>query len=617
MQPYQEEYIANCQTIRTLTAPPTIGDLPFERVFDATMETMKQARALFQRNMELLTEYLLPLLDNLYAQTDDVLWELESFGDALVAKPQVLDMALACQIHEAILSCARHTKNKDVVIRLLYKVGMDRFGYWQMLNGSEMPQMDRFSVPMRYCFAEAGSYLKYYDEFTCEETKAYILRSVANCYLGYFKDWRERIKRVRYSMQVFQDEQYRAGAPGLPWNSYMISLHRQMTSVLPHGFRAGSLSVDEVTDIMESAHLIYEKQHEKAKESGRPVKVTGLLSFYALEFGCSLISKEEFLAAVETLMNEADASSYDEDTEYQILSLPAFYVAYIKEMPEMIQPRESYITGLYQRMLHYIAKMPSDCVTDTTRSRIRHILGSYLEIKDGISYRQMALALFSRFSPDLYAHGHAVGGMAKLLCKAIYAEEPDFFDDIPTFAAMPDGKEKEAAILEYAYNAGLFHDIGRLNFSVLYSNAGRQRLRREQDALELHPYLGRKWLRETDSTKCYIDVAFGHHRWYDESDGYPEEYHRNESPYRAMVDVVALMDYLEKEERDDSYILLHTTPFHEKAEKAMKLSGRRFSPLVTGWLRDEKLAKQLEALYINGRRDGYYQCFKQSMQQES
>jgi len=588
-------------------------DIPFKRIFDATIDSMSKARALSLRNMQLLTEYLLPLLDNLYEQTNDVLKELEDFGDVLTAKPQILDMALACQIHEAILSCARRSDEKDMVIRLLYKVGMGRFGFWQMLNGSDIPQIERFSVPMRYCFAEASSYLKYYDEFTCEQTKGYILRSVANRYLGYFKDWRERIQCVRYSMQVFQDAQYRASAPGLPWDNYMVSLHRQMTSVLPHGFRAGSLSADDVADIMESAHLIYVQQYEKAKENGTHITATGLLPYYALEFGCGFLSKERFLAAMEALMNDADITSYDADTEYQIFSLPAFYAAYMKGMPEMIPSREEYITTLYQRMLQYIAKMPPDRVTDTTRSRICKVLSSYIEIANGFSYRTMALSLTAFFSPDLYAHEYAVGAMARLFCKAIYTEEPDFFDDIPAFAVMPADEKKENAILEYAYNAGLFHDIGRLNFSILYNNTGRRRLRQEQEILELHTYLGRKWLMEVDSARCYADVAFGHHRWYDESDGYPEEYHRNESPYRAMVDVVALMDYLDNEEGDDSYLLLRTIPFHEKVEKAMKLSERRFSPIVTDWLRDAKLAEQLRVLYENGRRDGYYRIRKNEL----
>lgn len=609
MRPYQEEYIANCRAIRELTASPFPGNVPFDAGFHATMKSMEQAKQLSMRDTALLQENLLPLLDDIFRQDEETLEELEAFADALMTGAQALDLALSCQIYRALLNCARHRKDREAVIRRLYKVGMTRFGIWKMIQLFNLPNVREFSDQMRYYFVEAASYLKYFNEFSHDETKGYILRSLANIYLGRFDNWRDRLNIVRHTMRVFTDQRYRASAPSLPWKSYVSSIHRQMISVMPHNLSEGSLSPDEVTDIMESAHIIYERQYEQARSSGRPIQANGLLTYYSLEYGCGLITKEELLRCIEELMDTADTSLYDSTTEYQVLSLPAFYAQYLQTMPEMIPPRRGYITGLYRRLLWYVDAMPLDKVTDQTQLYIQQIMGKFIEIEDGISYRQLVLSLTSRFAPDLYAHGHVVGQMAKAICRAITAEEPGFFDDVPEFAAMPEGIGKRAAVQEYAYNAGLLHDIGYVNFTPLYSHAGRRRLQLEGDILELHAEAGQVQLADYPSTRAYADVAHGHHRWYDGSDGYPDSFRRRESPYRAVVDVIALADYLDSEENDNYIFSNQSVSFEKKIEKIQNLAGRRFSPMVTSWLRVPALLRRLRTLYENGRREGYYRCF--------
>ncbi len=613
MQPYQEEYIKNCQTIRTLSALHTVRSLPFDEGFSMLLENLRQARKLSQRNTYLLMEFLLPLLDNLYGQKKAVLLELEAFADALIAAPQVLDVSLACQIDEALLSCARQRKNRETVIRMLYKVGMARHGYWQMLFGNKTAPVEKYVFPMQYCFMEASSYLKYFDEFESEETKGYILRSLANLYLGNHRDWRERLRCVRHTMQVFSDERYRASAPGLPWDKYVFTIHRQMVSVLPHGKVMGGVAPDEVVDIMESAHIIYAEQYEKARKEGRSVRAEGLVTYYALERNCGLLSNEKFFRALEELLDEVDVTKYDADMEYKIVAMPAYYVVYLSDgMKELVEPRKDYITSLYKRMLRYVKAMPPEQVTSRTSMRCLLNMSSFIEIEGGVTYGAMALAFLAILAPDLYAHSHVVGEMARAICQTICAEEPGFFDDIPDFSALSEGEEKRKAISEYAYGAGMLHDIGRLNFVGLYSHAGRQMLHREEELLELHSNLGQTWLAGWASTRRYADIALGHHRWYDGSDGYPEEYHRGECPYRAMVDVISLADFLDRDEDDDAYILVHAPAFRDRLSEAEGLAGRRFSPMVTGWLRDQTLVKRLEELYRNGRREGYYRCFLRS-----
>ncbi len=611
MQPYQEEYIENCRIFRNITSMPFLSSSDFDAFFEDSIRNMHKAHELAQRSTQLLQENLLPVLDDLHLQKPEVLEELESFADALTQGPQALDVALACQLHESLLTCYRHSGQRENVIRELYKLGMSRYGFWVMLTGLELSETEGFSLRMRYCFVEAGSYLKYFDEFR-EDTKGYILRSLANTYLGDFADWREKLRCVRRSMQVFSDEQYRASAPGLPWDRFIYLLHRQMVSVLPYHFPEGTLSPDAVVDVMESAHLIYELQYEKAKQKGEPLHAHRLMPYYSVEYACGLITKEELLSHMEELMDSGDPAIYDDNNNYRIISMPAYYVQYLRYMPDMAPPRHGYISQLYRRLLSYVRKMPTEKITDQTKLYLRQTLASFLEIKDGVSYREVALEIMVRFAPELYAHGYTVGKMGQALCRVIMDDEPDYFDDIPSVKELPSAGEKRKAMEEMVFNAGMFHDMGKVHFTSLYHHAGRQMLRSEEEALELHTLVGYARLKEHESTKEYADAAYGHHRWYDGNDGYPAGFKRKESPYRSLVDLIAFADYLDFESGDVTSLPVRTVSFEEKIRRATDLEGRRFSPLVTGWLRTPDLLQQLKELYLNGRREGFRQLFLRS-----
>ncbi len=606
MEPYQEKYIQNCRTYQELTAL----DLLNWSSFDAAMEQFRRAGLLAEENTILLQEKLLPVLDQLYEQDDGTLTCLEEFADTLTAGRQPLDLALAEQLHTALLNVHRRSKRRERIIKALYKLGMVRYQTWNMLTGIDGPTAEQYTARMRYCFAEASGYLKYYQEFD-EETLSYILRSLANIYLGSFADWRERLGVVRHTMQVFTDDRYRAAAPGLPWERYMDAVHRQMLSVLPHSFPEGNLSPDEVEDVMDSALLIYERQLQQAAQEAKDLEASRLLPYSRIEFSCGLISKEAFLSYMEELMDAAAPARFDSDTSYRIISMPAFYVQYLLQMPGLIPPRRKYIDQLYARMLDYIRTIPAAEVSEATYLHMRQTLSVFLEQEGGLPYLELARSMMLWLAPELYAHGYAVGRMAQVLSQAILSGEPGYFDDIPQIAALAGRLEKLRAVSKLSFTAGILHDIGKLSFTSLYDHAGRQLLSSEAEALRLHTETARR-LQNYPSTELYADAARGHHRWYDGSGGFPEDFRRQESATRALVDVIALSNFLDSEP-DNAKLPYHTSPFEDRVREALRLEGRRFSPLVTVCLRDPSVLEQLKTLYETGRREGYDYCFRHAL----
>ncbi len=124
MHPYQEEYIANLRKISALTIYRKQKKQTFEIYLKELQKNQQQIEQIVKRNMELLREKLFPLLDHIFDASQEELKELEEFAEKLLNSKEELDIGLFCQIHKALLSFARLTKNRNAMIRELYWQGI-------------------------------------------------------------------------------------------------------------------------------------------------------------------------------------------------------------------------------------------------------------------------------------------------------------------------------------------------------------------------------------------------------------------------------------------------------------------------------------------------------------
>jgi len=206
MQPYQEEYLANLRQFTTLTQRKRPDELSFEQYAGQLLEDGDRIARLGARNMELLRTGLFPMLDNLFSAGQEQLDELSGFSFQLFNGVIELDVGLFCQIHRALLSLARHNRDRPAMIRELYWLGLGRNGMVSKLVGLEQKDIDPYTHQMRLCFTEAAAYLKYFDEIEDDETRGYILRSRANIALGQFPSPSEKIRLVKKTLQILQDK---------------------------------------------------------------------------------------------------------------------------------------------------------------------------------------------------------------------------------------------------------------------------------------------------------------------------------------------------------------------------------------------------------------------------
>ena len=604
MQLYQQEYIANLKEIVMLTMGERREKLSFEAYLEQSDRKRRRGEELVKRNMKLLREGLFPVLDHIYAADETEISELREFAGELTGGKEDLDGGLYCQIHKALLSLARMRKDRKEMIRELYCLGMGYYGLYNKLVGLERKEIQKYTSQMRLCFAEAAAYLKYFDEIEDTETRGFILRSRANMSLGQFNTPGEKIRMVKRTLEILQDKGFQEKEPGLPWDRYIFLTHQQMAASISYG-RESTMTSRDVEDVMESVYIVYQRRFEEAAQRKQKMLLRPSFSYYVIEYFCGMFGIDGLLARMETLMDGADAADFSEEGMYGIISLPAFYSQYLNDYPDKRPGRAEYVRNLYRRAMEYVEAFPREEESEKLFLYLRQLPSTFVEVEGGILYKQFLLKILMRFAPEIYVHSKVVADAAVVFCRLIIDEEPDFFDDMDSIREIGEPLEKRQAILDYARECGMLHDVGKINFMNLYSQTARQWFEEEYEMAHLHTNVGAAWLGERESTSMYAPVALGHHCWYDGSHGYPETYHRLECPCRQMVDIIGMLDWINNVVDTATMYTGVEKSFREAVDVAIDLERRRFSPLLTARLRDKAIAEQMEKAFAEGRREAY------------
>ncbi len=610
MQPYQEEYIANLREIAALAARKKTEGYSLTGYQEALVENRMLIVQKVERNMELLREGLFPLLDHLLEAGEEELGQLQEFAGRLFQVGEELDVGLFCQIHQALLNCARLKKDRNGMIRELYWLGIGRNNRCSKLIGLEYPVIENYIFEMRLCFTEAGAYLKYFDEIEDSETRGYILRARANTALGQYASASEKIARVRQTLQILQDHYYQDKEPGLPWERYIFMAHRQMASSISYS-RENVMTAEDVESVMESVYIVYQAHMQEAAERGEHPPIHSAFNYCAISYYCGLDTFDGLLTKTEHLMDTTEITDFSSENMYGMISLPAFYLQYLKQFPERVPGRMTYIENLYRRILDYVEVFPDAPENELLFLYLRQLANNYIETADSIPYGAFLLKLLMRFAPDIYVQSYIVAKAAAVFCEIVMAEEPGFFDDIEEISRIEDLQEKKHEVGNFAMACGLLHDAGKINFINLYAQTGRQWFEEEYEMTRLHTIVGESCLRECASTRRYAAAALGHHSWYDGSHGYPDVYERLACRERQMVDVVSLVDWLENVTDAQCLSTGVRMTFDAAVKTAVSLEGRRFSPLLTARLRDGQIVAQLEKAFAEGRKEACRQLYEE------
>lgn len=203
---------------------------------------------------------------------------------------------------------------------------------------------------------------------------------------------------------------------------------------------------------------------------------------------------------------------------------------------------------------------------------------------------------------DVYLHGLIVSEISEAIYNELMAKHPDYFDEI---AVVPKNEIKQ--FLKYG---SMFCDIG---FTPVLGAPATYRRKLTPDEAEReknHTQFGAEGFAQIPELSKYEDIIRGHHKYYDGTGGYPENYDNTQSPIRKIVDIISLAVAIDdatdmySERKQEVYGFREYLSILEK-EKNHQFSGT----LIELILDSESLKNQLEKIVTSTRLDTMYEVY--------
>ena len=231
-------------------------------------------------------------------------------------------------------------------------------------------------------------------------------------------------------------------------------------------------------------------------------------------------------------------------------------------------------TRLGKLNYHYLMLMvrlsgyDRETITELSRKRIKETLPRILKTTREVNNQRFNLYLLffimgtsytSRFDEfanlilemtvysdkPLFVHT----AMVRELSRAIFDE---MIETVPEAFAGVEGRDADyirthkAEMRVLLDDCCMFHDVGKLYMLDIVENSMRNLTDDEFTIIKYHPpgfeIFSRNWVEQDERLHCIHDCCLTHHRWHDETRGYPDVPHTKNRPFS---DIIAIADSID------------------------------------------------------------------------
>ena len=151
----------------------------------------------------------------------------------------------------------------------------------------------------------------------------------------------------------------------------------------------------------------------------------------------------------------------------------------------------------------------------------------------------------------------------------------------------------------------LLHDIGKIFIVETIMTYGRNLIDSEFEIIQSHTLVGASLLRRFPSLGDYAEMAVGHHKWFDDSRGYPKNFSMKEAEYPALISLLAVADCLDAAADSVGRSYKGGITFEKYTDELREGSGTRYAPYVVELFEDANIQRELAELLTEGRDRNY------------
>ena len=607
MQESIERYLANVARCTALNRPVFEPGLSDSELLQAIQRNAQEVHDLILENNNILDRFL---LDRDPARlTDEEIRELSAFADRLFLYNHSVDDGAAYRIHQLLLVAATARGDRDMRIRELYYVGITL--QYMKISCSDL---DLFALldEVRAAFTAAAEYMAEYDEIESEQSRSFIIRSLANRKLGLDRTsrcWDEYEQMFTEAMDVITSPKYRAMNPDLPWDAFEYSMHADRAGLVD------ALRYDDdpahAQQVLASARYIYEHTEEHERNNDRFTSSSVFYFYAAARYHAGEISLQSLLAALYSLYERADWSDYSDRGLVFNVNVPAYIQYYTGRLP----PDEGAIwrekrQAVFARVSEYLARMNSSEYMFLLNNNVQEIVA--LRAQGDESFRRHKLEYILSCHRPTYVHSHAVAWLTEQLARQMTEVAPAALIGVLGAKDESDVRARAGRITAHAYECALYHDMGKNMLLSAVSMYHRRLIDLEFSNIKQHPIFGARLLRLCDADRDAQQVALFHHLFYDGSGGYPLDCGSCDASARPLVGIVAVADSLDAGTDNIGRCYASVKSFDTLVEELRAGSGTRYDPAVVALFDDEAFSARLRDGLTATRREVYCRAYRLS-----
>lgn len=277
------------------------------------------------------------------------------------------------------------------------------------------------------------------------------------------------------------------------------------------------------------------------------------------------------------------------------------------------QQKHDYLIDYLDILARFLSLHPKEkLVTERSDIELRILtlpaFKKYLSIEEHTYYIN-AFIIYEQ--PQTFAHVTMVSRLCDVVLDAVIDHRPDLLHDVPGCATLVDTWKNAKELRAFMHNAAMFHDLGKNVIPIIVSNNFRRLTDEEFALIRLHSELSLPFLSINPKFQEYIDIALGHHKWYNGRGGYPESFDNVASPYRLLIDILTICDCADAATDYFGRNYRNSKKFRNVLSEFDVGAGVRYNPDLVKLIHDvPSLYDKMSEIVDAKRMDSYYDIYK-------
>jgi len=602
------EQIARCQIGR-----PEPG-LSADELMDTCAKIVEQRKDFHRKTDIILKERLYPVLDNITDITDEDEAELYETAQRLSSYAVRLDPGLALKIYQRLLEWARHKKNDAKIIQYLYWCGITTFFFFRGQNQNS----EQDENILEY-FLEGASYADRYYSFEDPDTRKYIHRCLGNTSMMYYyvADAKVAMEMEESSFSFWNGILFGGNDLDFPWLSYFLAClnHRHGHMMQGSHTEPDMVTKAELRDILDLSITI----NKLYKKNINLFSVFGGTRYdfilWEAQFLAGLISFDHLYENIFEKKAEFAPDDFSSDGMYAKIQLNSYLMFYAAKMQKLKDRKNEIIAKVSRDAVENFSRIPMTVSPSNVSEQLQFFAQNLSDVFDPVEQMDFVLKMTTFRHIPTYAHSIMVGKLSVALTRYLIEKNPESFIGCMDIKTADEAIQRADEICGLVDSACLCHDIGKISYISNPFMHTRTLTDEEYAIIKRHPDAGAGMLMRKDENaedNVFIDVIKGHHKYYDDSSGYPEDFITANSKFKAIIDIIAVANSIDS--ATDGIGKTHSEPksADEIISEIHAGAGVRYSPIVANTLNDEAMVAVIKHILDTERKEAYNTAYLHS-----